>query len=303
MIYLFEDAYGNVIQEERFTNAIYQHNEHLIECFVRSKKMEGCSDNTITNYIGYLKIFSNYVGKEYETINVQDIRWFIGKYQSDHIIKNCSMDNLRRVLNSFYNYLEEDDYVIKSPMKKIHKIKEDKIIKNPFSEEEIVEIQDACKTIRETAIIDFLYITGVRVSELCSLNRDDIDFSRKEGKVFGKGAKERIIYFDARAKIHLLKYLKSRKDDNPALFVSSVAPYSRVTKNGIEYLVRSIGLRAKVENCHPHRFRRTLATRMIDRGVPIEQVQIILGHTKIETTLIYAQVNQDNVKMSHSKFA
>jgi site-specific recombinase XerD len=224
-------------------------------------------------------------------------------YQSNHKIKNMSMDNLRRVMNSFYNFLEEEDYIMKSPMKKIHKIKEEKIIKNPFTEDEVVLIQDACKNIREIALIDFLYITGVRVSELCQLNKEDIDFDKQEGIVFGKGAKERLIYFDARTKIHLLKYLKTRKDDNEALFVTSDAPYTRLTKNGIEYLVRIIGERANVEKCHPHRFRRTLATRMIDRGVPIEQVQNILGHTKIEATLIYAQVNQGNVKMSHSKFA
>ena len=151
-------------------------------------------------------------------------------------------------------------------------------------------------------MIEFLNSSGVRVSELCSLDIDDIDFSSNEGIVFGKGSKERIIYFDSRTKVHLEKYLQSRNDDIPALFISSKPPYRRLTPSGVEFIVKRLGETAGIEKCHPHRFRRTLATRLIDRGVPIEQVQKILGHNKLDTTLIYAQVNQTNVKLNHSKF-
>lgn len=288
MVYFVEDSEGNLIQQDRDYKDIFLHNSEIINRFLQTKHLEGLSKTTLDVYKLQLLLISREIGKRFEEINVNDMREFMARYQEEHNIKNRSMDNLRRVLNSFYNFMEEEDYVMKSPMKKIHKIKEEKIIKSPFTEEEVVIIQDACRNIRETALIDFLYITGVRVSELCTLNIKDIDFDKQEAIVFGKGSKERVIYFDSRTKIHLQKYLKRRIDDNPALFVTSDAPYTRLGKNGVEYIVKQIGLRAGINNCHPHRFRRTLAIRMIDRGVPIEQVQRILGHSKIETTLIYA---------------
>ena len=303
MVYLSEDIEGNVVQEERFTELIFLHNNKLIEQFIQTKKLEGCSCQTLQSYKDNLKWLSHGMGKQFEKLTTKDIRIFLSNYQVVHQVKNGTLDNMRRIYSSFYNFLDDESYIMKNPIRKIHKIKEEKIIHSPFSDEEIVRIQDACKNIRETALIDFLVSSGVRVSELCALNKNDINLSAREGVVFGKGAKERIIYFDARTKVHLTQYLQKRTDNNPALFVTQNEPYDRLSKTGVEYIVGKIGMRSNVEKCHPHRFRRTLATRLIDRSVPIEQVQRILGHTKIDTTLIYAQVNQGNVKISHNKFA
>lgn len=288
MIYFVEDENGNYVTEERFSEKIYNHNRIILRTFLQMKNLEGLSVNTIKMYDLYITLLSTEIGKRYEDLSVKDLRDWMISYQNNHSVKNETMDSMRRVFSSFYNFMEDEEYVLRSPMKKIYKIKSEKIIKSPFTEDEIALIQDNCKTIRDIALIDFLYITGVRVSELCALNINDINFDKQEAVVFGKGAKERVIYFDSRTKIHLQSYLKSRTDNNNSLFVCNKEPYDRLSKNGVEYIVKEIGDRAGVEKCHPHRFRRTLATRMIDRGVPIEQVQQILGHTKIETTLIYA---------------
>lgn len=301
MIVFAYDDYGNIVQETRFTDPIMTHNFMVIEEFIRRKNLEGCSENTLRQYHDYITQLSNSIGKRLEDMNTSDIRSFLSNYQETRKCKNHTMDNMRRAFSSFYNFIEEE-YRVLNPVKRIHKIKSEKTLQTPFTDEEVVLLQDNCKTIRETAIIDFLSSSGVRVSELCSLDKRSISLNTREGIVFGKGSKERKIYIDARCKVHLEKYLNKRTDTNPALFVTANAPFNRLTKTGCEYMVAQIGMRASVEKCHPHRFRRTLATRLIDRGVPIEQVQQILGHTKIDTTLIYAQVNQSNVKINHSKF-
>lgn len=302
MVYMVENNNGDYVQEERFTDKIQQNNDRLIIAFIQSKRLEGLSEITLQNYKKCTSMLSGRTGKSFESLTTQDIRDYLMTYQRERGVGRRSIDNIRRVFSSFFNFLEEEDYIIKSPVRKIHRIKEEQILKTPFTEEDIILIQDSCVTVRELAIVDFLYSTGVRVSELCGLDIKDIDLVNREGVVFGKGAKERMIYFDARTKIHLQKYLEQRRDDNPALFVASHHPHNRLSKTGVEHIVRNIGARAGISQCHPHRFRRTIATRLLDRGVPIEQVQRILGHNKIETTLIYAQVNQFNVKMSHSKF-
>lgn len=301
MIVFAYDDFGNIVQETRFTDPIMSHNFMVIEEFVKRKALEGCSDNTLRQYHDYVTQLSNSIGKRLEDMSTSDIRSFLSNYQETRKCKNHTMDNMRRAFSSFYNFIEEE-YRVLNPVKRIHKIKSEKTLMTPFTDEEIVLLQDNCKNIRELAIIDFLSSSGVRVSELCSLDKRAISLVNREGIVFGKGAKERKIYIDARCKVHLEKYLYKRTDTNPALFVTANAPFNRLTKTGCEYMVAQIGMRASVEKCHPHRFRRTLATRLIDRGVPIEQVQQILGHTKIDTTLIYAQVNQSNVKINHSKF-
>jgi len=303
MIYLIENKDGDIIQEERFTQRASLHNERLLYTFLETKRLEGLSNNTLNNYRKYLQLLSEGVGKRFEDITVVDLRQYMTDYQSIHKVKNETMDNIRRVYSSFYNFLEDEEYILRSPVKKLHKIKGEKTLKQPFTDEDVIQIFDACYTIRERALIDFLYITGVRVSELCKLNISDIDFERKEVIVMGKGSKERVVYFDAQTKLHLEQYLETRKDENPALFVAALPPHNRISKTGVEFIVSQIGDRAHVPKCHPHRFRRTLATRLLNRGVPIEQVQQILGHSKIETTLIYAQVDQGNVKLSHGKFA
>jgi site-specific recombinase XerD len=293
---------GFVVGEERYTGRILTHNKLILEQFIRVKRLQGLSEETLRGYFSTVNNLSLGVGKRYEDMNTQDIRDYLADYQVIHKIKNQTLDDIRLTFSSFYNYLEEEDIIIKNPVRKIHKIKSETTIQHPFTDEEIIRIQDACCGIREIALVDFLNSSGVRVSELCKLDRTDINLKNREGIVFGKGSKERIIYFDARTKIHLEKYLDRRKDDNPSLFVTNIEPHNRLTKSGVEYIIARIGKRAGVNKCHPHRFRRTFATRLIDRGMPIEQVQKLLGHTKIETTLIYSQVKQENIKYSHSKF-
>ena len=212
------------------------------------------------------------------------------------------MDNIRRNISSFFSWLEEEDYILKSPMRRIHKIKTTQPVKEIISDEVIELLRDNCKCTRDLAMIDLLYSTGMRVGELVNLNISDVDFEARECIVFGKGDKERKVYFDAKAKLHLQNYLRKRKDDNPALFVSLDAPHDRLKISGVEIRIRTLGRKLKLEKIHPHKFRRTMATRAIDKGMPIEQVQKILGHSQIDTTMQYAIVNQTNVKTSHQKF-
>lgn len=276
---------------------------NLLKEFMIGKRGEGCSVNTLGAYFQTLKDFLwHFKDVPLSELRGSDIKEYLITYQATRNISNSTLDNMRRNLNSFFTYLVIEDYLDKNPMLKIHKIKSDSIIKMPFSEEELERIRDACGNIRELALIDFLYSTGVRVSECVNADIGDFNMLHQEGVVYGKGGKERIVYLDTRAKIHLERYFAVRRDESPALFVRPTPPFIRVSKPGVEYMVRMIGQRAHVTGCHPHRFRRTLATRLLERGMPIEQVQAVLGHTKIDTTLLYARVNQQNVKLNHSRY-
>lgn len=302
MIFIEEDMKGDFIQKQRDLRYVRSHNLYLLEKFESSKLLEGLSHRTIKYYKGIIQLLCKSTFKPLDELTTKDIKLFLKNYQSETGIQNASLDDMRRVFSSFYNYLDEENIINKNPVRSIHRIKVKKKIKSPFTEEEIIRLQDSCDNKRDTALIDFLYSTGVRVSELCHINIEDVDFNNKELIVFGKGNKERIVYFDNRTKVHLKAYLDSREDNNDALFVKNIYPYKRLTPSGVEYICKEIGRSANVKHCHPHRFRRTLATRLIDRGMPIEQVQKLLGHTKIDTTLIYASVNQNNVKSSHEKY-
>lgn len=302
MLYIGENKYGKVVLTRINEKEIRNHNKYLLERYLRSKQLEGLSSLTLKNYKQNISYLQSAVLKRFENMTTRDIKNFLYDYQLENKISNSTLDDMRRVYSSFFNFLDEEDYILKNPVKKIHHIKSKKSIKKAFSEEEIIRLQDSCTSKRDRALIDFLYSTGVRVSELCRLTITDIDFNNKELIVFGKGNKERIVYFDSRTKVHLIDYLESRDDNNDALFVVSTEPHERLTPAGVEYIVKMIGNKAGVKKCHPHRFRRTLATRLINRGMPIEQVQKLLGHTKIDTTLIYAQVDQSNVKSSHERF-
>ena len=212
------------------------------------------------------------------------------------------IDNMRRIFSSFFAWLEDEDYIAKSPVRRIHKVKTDSLVKEVLSDEQLEQLRDSCTTKRDLAIIDFLSSTGIRVGELVKLNREDIDFHERQCVVFGKGNKERVVYFNARTKLHLQQYLNGRTDDNPALFVSLHSPHTRLTISGVEVRIRKLGHTLSMPKVHPHKFRRTLATMAIDKGMPIEQVQRLLGHVRIDTTLHYAIVNQNNVKLAHKKY-
>jgi site-specific recombinase XerD len=244
----------------------------------------------------------NEIDKTIKYITTDDLRMYLTNYQEKNKSSRVTIDNIRRILSSFFSWLEDEDYIIKSPVRRIHKVKSASIIKETYSDEELELMRDNCENKRDLALIDILSSTGMRVGELVLLNRDDINFNEKECVVFGKGDKERIVYFDARTKIHLQNYIDSRTDTNKALFVSLKSPYNRMTIGGIETRVREIGKKLNINKVHPHKFRRTLATRAIDKGMPIEQLQKLLGHQKIDTTLQYAMVKQSNVKFAHKKY-
>jgi len=277
-------------------------NEGVLEVFISAKRIEGCSEKSLKYYDSTIRQMFDRLVKPIREINTDDLRCYLANFQKERGSSKVTIDNIRRIFSSFFGWLEDEDYILKSPVRRIHKVKTDKTIKDTFSDEGLELLRDACEEVRDLAMIDLLASTGMRVGELVRLNREDINFHERECVVFGKGSSERVVYFDARTKIHLLNYLNSRNDNNLALFVSLAMPNERLMIGGVETRIREIGNRADMQKVHPHKFRRTLATRAIDKGMPIEQVQRLLGHVKIDTTMHYAMVNQANVKNSHRKF-
>lgn len=277
-------------------------NTELLETFLSAKKIEGCSDKTIHYYQSSIVKLLKGLSKSIKEICTNDIRRYLAEIQERNGLSKVTIDNLRRIFSSFFSWLEDEDYIAKSPVRRIHKVRTDTLVKEVLSDENIETLRDSCKESRDLAMIDLLLSTGVRVGELVKINRADIDFQERQCKVFGKGNKEREVYFNARTKIHLQRYLESRTDDNPALFVTLSKPHTRLTISGVEVRLRKMGKVVHIDKVHPHKFRRTLATMAIDRGMPIEQVQKLLGHVRIDTTLHYAMVNQQNVKIAHRKY-
>ena len=277
-------------------------NSVLLERFLAAKRVEGCSEKTLKYYQSTIEAMLTGVGKGIRHILTEDLRSYLTDYQRRKNSSRVTIDNIRRILSSFFSWLEDEDYIIKSPVRRIHKVKTVSSIKETYTDEDLEKMRDNCEEIRDLAMIDMLASTGMRIGEMVLLNREDIDFAERECVVFGKGEKERIVYFDARTKLHLTEYLESRMDDNPALFVSLRAPYERIQIGGVEHRLRELGRRLGIPKVHPHKFRRTLATMAIDKGMPIEQLQQLLGHQRIDTTLQYAMVKQSNVKTAHRKF-
>lgn len=293
---LLKNLVDNTVKQKDISNLEY------LKLFLAAKRIEGCSERTLQYYRVTVERLLQHVLTPIRKIATDEIREYLVEYQR---VNNCSkvtVDNVRRNISSFFSWLEEEDYILKSPMRRIHKIKTKQQVKDIISDEAIERLRDHCKCNRDLAMIDLLYSTGIRVGELVNLNISDINFEERECVVFGKGDKERKVYFDAKAKLHLQDYLKKRTDSNPALFVTLDAPFDRLRISGVEIRIRELGRSVNLEKIHPHKFRRTMATRAIDRGMPIEQVQKILGHSQIDTTMQYAIVNQTNVKTSHQKF-
>ena len=274
----------------------------LLELFLSTKRLEGRSDRTLKYYKNTVLNMMKSIQKPVTAITTDDLRQYLADYQKRPTVCKQSVDNIRRNLSSFFNWLEDENYILKSPVKRIHKIKSSVVVKEAYSDDEIEKLRYECKEIRDLALVDFLLSTGMRVGELVLLNRSDIDFVERECVVLGKGDKERVVYFDAKAKLHLQEYLSTRTDSNPALFVGTRAPFNRLSIGGVEVMIRRLGKITGIEKCHPHKFRRTMATVAIDKGMPIEQVQKLLGHEKIDTTLRYALVKQSNVKSAHRKY-
>lgn len=277
-------------------------NSQLQTLFISAKRVEGCSEKTLKYYASTIEYMLRQIDKNIIDITTTDLRCYLASYQSNNQSSKVTIDNIRRIFSSFFAWLEDEDYILKSPVRRIHKVKTGSLIKEVLSDENLEILRDNCTHIRDLAIVDMLSSTGIRVGELVKINRDDIDFHERECVVFGKGNKEREVYFNARTKIHLKQYLESRTDDNPALFVSIANPHNRLKISGVELRLRQLGRKVSIHKVHPHKFRRTLATMAIDKGMPIEQVQKLLGHVKIDTTMHYAMVNQSNVKISHRKY-
>ena len=275
---------------------------NLLQSFLSSKRLEGCSERTLTYYEATINMMLKKVSVPIVKIGTDDIRQYLSDYQSERGSSKVTIDNIRRIFSSFFSWLEDEDYIAKSPVRRIHKVKTDSLVKEVLSDEQLEQLRDNCTNKRNLAIIDVLASTGIRVGELVKLNRDDIDFHERQCIVFGKGNKERLVYFNARTKLHLQQYLNERTDKNPALFVSLFSPHNRLTISGVEVCIRKLGQQLDIPKVHPHKFRRTLATMAIDKGMPIEQVQRLLGHVRIDTTLHYAIVNQNNVKLAHKKY-
>lgn len=277
-------------------------NDVLIESFIAAKKVEGCSSKSLSYYKSTIINALAKIQKEVIHITTDDLRTYLNNYQETSCASKVTVDNIRRILSSFFSWLEEENYIVKSPVRRIHKVKVGKTVKETYSDEALEQMRDHCSNARDLALIDLLASTGMRVGELVRLNRSDIDYQNRECIVTGKGDKQRKVYFDARTKIHLQKYVDSRTDTNEALFASLLAPYNRLQISGVEIRLRQLGRELNISRVHPHKFRRTLATMAIDKGMPIEQVQHLLGHQSLDTTLQYAMVNQNNVKLSHHKF-
>ncbi|MEE1211948.1 MAG: site-specific tyrosine recombinase/integron integrase [Treponema sp.] len=277
-------------------------NQALKDEFLSAKQVEGCSERSVSYYSSTLDNLIKTLEKPFNQMETEDLRVYLSEYQKKNNASKQTIDNIRRILSSFFTWLEDEDYILKSPVRRIHKIKTMKQVKETYSDEALERLRDNCKTIRDLALIDMLASTGMRVGELVKLNRVDVDFVNRECVVLGKGSKERVVYFDARTKLHLQNYLNSRTDDNEALFVSLLEPHNRLEIAGVEIMLRKLGRSLDINKVHPHKFRRTLATRAIDKGMPIEQVQKLLGHQKIDTTMEYAIVDQQNVKNSHKKY-
>ena len=293
----------DVIKKDKILTSIEsKKNQDLVLNFLSAKQVEGCSQRTVTYYRTTIIKMLDKIKKKIEHITTDDLRTYLANYKKETNSSKITIDNIRRVLSSFFSWLEDEDYIVKNPVRRIHKIKTRKTVKEVLTDENFEILRDTCTNIRDLAMVELLNSTGIRVGELVNLNIDDVFFNERECIVLGKGDSERTVYFDAKTKIHLMNYLETRKDENPALFVSFKKPYNRLGINGVERRIRELGKQANIKRVHPHKFRRTMATNAIDKGMPIEQVQKLLGHVQIDTTMHYAMVNQNNVKNSHRKY-
>ena len=303
------DDQKDVLDKRDYASALYYNRREymdtqleLLKEFLLTKKIEGCKKTTIKDYHDKIMKLIEWSSKDLRELTTKDIRRFLADYEYSHNVQDSTIDQIRLVLSTFYGFLEDEEYVLRSPMRGVRKIKVDEKIRLAFSDEELEIIRSATRNVRDLAIIDLLYSSGMRIGELTELNIRDVNFQTREIIVYGKGGKERICYFNARAKIEILDYLNTRVDKNPSLFVHLRYPYDRLLRSAVRHFLKDIEDRTGIDNIHPHRFRRTLATNLLDKGMSLEQVQIILGHKRIETTLVYAGVNQNMTKINHQKY-
>lgn len=281
---------------------ILKNNTDILNKFISSKEIEGCSTRTLNYYKDNITKMLDTINLPIDEITTEILRNYLADYKSNSKAGMVTIDNIRRTLSSFFTWLENEDYIVKSPVRRIHKVKTTRRVKETLTDENLEKLRDTCSNVRDLAILELLISTGMRVGEITRLNISDMNFQERSCIVLGKGNSEREVYFSAKSKMYIKKYLETRTDDNEALFVSLIKPYNRLGISGIEILIRNLGKEANINKVHPHKFRRTMATMAIDKGMPIEQVQKLLGHIKIDTTMEYAMVNQSNVKNSHRKY-
>ena len=289
----------------------------IIRRFFLAKAIQGCTEATATTYRTFLEIFTKEVRKHIVDITTDDIRLFfaikkVNKASDGYLV------TIYHVLGSFFGWCYQEKLIPENPMLRVEKIKLRKKLEEPLTEEQMEELRHHARTKRELALIEFLYSTGCRISEVVSLNRDDVDLDNREANVLGKGRKWRKVYLTHRAKYALADYLNSRTDKSEALFgydFSLVPEYlrqknvvmnqtgeeGRLSKAAAADLIRRLGLRAGIK-VHPHLFRKTMATISLQKGMPIDQVRMMLGHESIQTTTIYAQTNTSEVKAAHDRY-
>lgn len=278
-------------------------NDDYIERYMSAKKIEGMAESTLKSYQSTIKRFLAFCdNKLIIYIDTDDVRYALNRYKETSGCSDYSLDSFRRRISAIFAWFLEEEYIVKNPVARIHKINYTKKVKKVFSDEEVERLFSQCATNRQMAIVGMLNSTGMRVGELASLKLSRVNLEEKECVVCGKGNKERTVYFDPKTKLFLEKYLEERDDDIDALFLTKIKPYRQISTRSIQREVSYVGELAAVAKCHPHKFRSTLATRAIDKGMPVEQLKELLGHTEIDTTLVYAQVQQKNIKRSHEKF-
>lgn len=275
-------------------------NEIKLKKFIATKRLEGLSENTLVQYHRTITNLLDTLNKPINRITTDDIRFYLSVYHDERKVSKVTLNNMRRYFSSFFSWCCDEDIIDKNPMRRIKAIKQQKVIKEPFSDVEMEKIRESTESLRDRALIEFLYSTGCRVSEVVGLDKSNVDFIHNSVVVNGKGNKQREVYISDTAMYWIEKYLHSREDDSPALFSGKRTP--RIQKAGIEETLRRIGRKSGVENVHPHRFRRTVATNLINRGMPVQEVQQILGHSKLDTTMIYCKVDKKNIQASHRKF-
>lgn len=289
--------------KERCTDLMDIEKSYLqyLQLFLVRKKTEGKSDRTLEQYQLHLSKLLSTLNKHLDKITEDKLFIYLATYKKQHDVSNVYLDSIRLVFSSFFTWCNNKGYISKNPTIGLEPIKSEKKIKKPFSDEELEKMRRVCTQERDIALIEFLYSTGVRASELITLNRNDVDFVGKTVVVFGKGSKEREVYLTATAVLHLREYLNNRTDNNEALFVGLRKPNKRLTVAGLEHIIKELGKLAGVDNCHPHRFRRTMATNVLKKGAPLEEVKELLGHSKLDTTMIYCSISRENVKYTHQR--
>lgn len=276
-------------------------NDKMINQFMASMRLEGKSEATLEQYHRAIIALLDDVGKKISDITTNDIRYHLAMYQKNRSVSKVTIDNKRRYLSAFFTWLTTEEYIPKNPMLRIKKVKQDKKIKKPFSDKELERIREAAKSKRDKAIVEFLLSTGCRVSEVVNLDLEHINFAKNECIVMGKGNKERKVYISEKSMYYLTEYISSRTDMNPSLFVNKRG--KRLKKQGIEDMLKKIGKSAGVNKVHPHRFRRTFATNALNKGMPIQHVQRLMGHKSLDTTMIYCTLDDDSIKLEHKKIA